>query len=45
MLHTKFQGHRSIDSGEEEFLSLAAMPIYGENLTKSSSPEPMDRRP
>ena len=29
MLHTKFQGHQSIGSGEEDFLSFKVFTIFG----------------
>ena len=36
-------GKKSCSNGLGHMTNMAAMPIYGKNLTKSSSPEPLDR--
>ena len=47
---TKFQirppgplGKKSCSNGLGHMTNMAAMPIYGKNLKKSSSPKPLDR--
>ena len=36
-------GKKSCSNGLGHMTNMAAMPIYGKNLKKSSSPEPLDR--
>ena len=36
-------GKKSCSNGMGHMTNMAAMPIYGKNLKKSSSPEPLDR--
>ena len=36
-------GKKSYSNGLSHMTNMAAMPIYGKNLKKSSSPEPLDR--
>ena len=36
-------GKKSCSNGLDHITNMAAMPIYGKNLNKSSSPEPIDR--
>ena len=36
-------GKKSCSNGPDHMTNMAAMPIYGKNLKKSSSPEPLDR--
>ena len=38
-------GKKSCSNGLGHMTNMAAMPIYGKNLNKSSSPEPLDRWP
>ena len=38
-------GKKSCSNGLGHMTNMAAMPIYGKNLKKSSSPEPLDRCP
>ena len=38
-------GKKSCSNGLGHMTNMAAMPIYGKNLKKSSSPEPLDRWP
>ena len=38
-------GKKSCSNGLGHMTNMAAMPIYGKNLKKSSSPEPIDRWP
>ena len=50
LLATKFHiqppgplGKKNCSNGPGHMTNMAAMPIYGKNLKKSSSPEPLDR--
>ena len=36
-------GKKSCSNGLDHMTNLVAMPIYGKNLNKSSSPEPIDQ--
>ena len=38
-------GKKNCSNGLGHMTNMAAMPIYGKNLKKSSSPEPIDRWP
>ena len=38
-------GTKSCSNGPGHMTKMAAMPIYGKNLKKSSSPEPIDQWP